>query len=322
MPSLRLLSLLFVLAVAAPASGRDFRSSDSFPADHPTVRAVAFMGDVVRERSNGRLTLSPRAESDQDSESFVVGQLRNGMLDMARVNLNVLNGSVPGSVLPTLPFVFKSTEHMRRMLDGPVGEEILASLERQGLIGLCFYDGGIRSFYSRTRPIHSVADLKGLKVRVQKADSWAILLRSLGAEPVAMPMAQVKAALQTGVIDAADGDWSSYVAGRHYEAAPFYSLTRHSQPPSVLVFSQRVWRTLSQQDQDLLRQAARESVGHMRSLVDAYDADARRQAEAAGVRIDDEVDRKSFTDALVPLYSVVVEEARLQDFVSRIQAER
>jgi tripartite ATP-independent transporter DctP family solute receptor len=322
MASPRVLALLFVLTAACSASARDLRVSDTFPIDHPTVRAVEFIGDALRERTRGRLVILRRAENDQDSDSFIVGQVRNGALDMARINLNALNVSVPGSVLPTLPFVFKSRDHMRRTLDGPVGEEILASLERQGLIGLCFYDGGTRSFYSRSRPIRSAADLKGLKVRVQRADSWAILLRALGAEPVTVPMTQVRAALQAGVVDATDGDWATYMAGEHHSVAPFYSLTEHSQPPSVLIFSQRTWRTLSAADQKLLREAARESVGYMRGLIDDYESGARKRAEAAGVRIEENVDRRSFIEAMVPLYSAVVEESNLRGTMTRIQAEQ
>lgn len=322
MASLRVLVLLLAISATWPATGRDLRSSDAFPADHPTVRAVAFMGDILHDRTQGRLTISRLGDSQLDSEAYTVAQVRNGTLDMARVNLNVLNSSVRGSVLPTLPFLFKSTEHMRRTLDGPVGEDILAALERHGLVGLCFYDGGLRSFYSRSEPIRSAADLKGLKVRVQKADSWAVFLRALGAEPVTMPMGQVKAALQAGVIDAADGDWASYVARQHYDVAPFYSLTQHAQSPSVLVFSLRVWRTLSPADQKALREAARESVGHMRSLIDDYENAARQRAKGAGARIEENVDRQSFVDAMVPLYPIVVEEAREQDAVTRIQAEQ
>ena len=321
MATLRILILLLVAATVWPATARELRSSDAFPAGHPTVRAVAFMGDLLRERTSGRLTISSLGSDALDSESYTVAQLRNGTLDMARVNLNVLNSLVRGSVLPTLPFLFKSTEHMRRTLDGPVGADILAALQHHGLVGLCFYDGGKRSFYSRSHPIRSVADLKGLKVRVQRSDSWAILLRALGAEPVMMPIGQVRAAFEAGAIDAADGDWASYVAGGHQDVAPFYSLTEHSQPPSVLVFSLRVWRTLSAADQKLLREAARESVGHMRDLVDDYEATSRQHAEAAGIQIDENVDRQSFTDAMVPLYPIVIEESRLQDAVTRIQAE-
>lgn len=321
MALLRVLVLLLAMS-AGPAAGRELRSADTFASDHPTVRAVEFMSDFLREHTKGRLTISRRGEFAQHSDSFIIGQVRNGVLDMARVNVSALNVAVPGSVLPTLPFVFRSTEHMQRTLDGPVGMEILAALEDQGLIGLGFYDGGMRSFYSRSRPIRRVADLKGLKVRVQKADSWAILLRALGAEPVTMPMTQVGAALQAGVIDAADGDWASYVSEGHHRVAPFYSLTRHSQPPSVLIVSQRTWRTLSAQDQKLLREATRESVGQMRATIESYETAARRRAEAAGVRIDEDVDRKSFIEAMVPLYSTVVEEAHLQDTVTRIRADR
>lgn len=321
MALLRVLVLLLAMS-AGPAAGRDLRSADALASDHPTVRATEFMSDFLRERTQGRLTISRRGEYARHSDSFIIGQVRNGVLDMARVNVSALNVAVPESVLPTLPFIFKSTEHMRRTLDGPVGMEILAALEHQGLIGLCFYDGGTRSFYSRSRPIRNVADLKGLKVRVQGADSWAILLRSLGAEPVTMPMTQVRAALRAGVIDAADGDWASYVSEGHYRVAPFYSLTRHSQPPSVLIFSQRTWRTLSAQDRKLLREAARDSVGQVRGMIESYEMAARRRAEAAGVRIDEDVDRNSFVKAIVPLYSTMVEEANLQDTMTRIQADR
>lgn len=322
MALMRVFVFLFLLSATGPVAARDLRLSDTAPSGHPTVQAVELMGKSVRERTQGRISISRRTGNDQDSDSFLIGQVRNGTLDMARVNLNALTVSVPGAVLPTLPFLFRSTEHMRRTLDGAVGEEIFAALERQGLVGLCFYEGGMRSFYSKSKAIRSAADLKGLKVRVQKGDSAAIILQALGAEPVAMPMVHVKAALQMGVIDAADGDWATYVTSEHQTVAPFYSLTQHSQSPSVLVFSQRVWRTLSAADQRILREAARESVGHARGLIDDYEAAARRRAEAAGVRIQENVDRKSFVDAMVPLYPVVVEEARRQDAVTRIQTEQ
>ncbi|TAJ25564.1 MAG: TRAP transporter substrate-binding protein, partial [Reyranella sp.] len=269
----------------------------------------------------GRLAISSLGANDPESESFTVAQVRNGTLDMARVNLNVLNSVVPGTVIPTLPFLFKSTDHMRRTLDGPVGQEILAGLERHGFIGLALYDGGVRSFYSR-RPIRSAADLKGMNVRVQKADSWEVFLRGLGAKPVMMPMGQVQAGLRTGVIDAADADMPTYVAGGHHAVAPYYSMTQHSQPPSVLIFSARAWRLLSADDQRMIRDSAQESVAFMRSRVDDHEAASRAQAEASGARIVDDVDRASFLNAFVPLYSSVVEEARLQDTVTRIQADQ
>lgn len=313
---------VFLALTGSPAGAREFRSSDVFPATHPTVLAASHMSDLLRRRSNGRLVITTLGQNASDSESFTIGQVRIGSLDMARVNLNVLNAAIPGTVVPTLPFLFSSVDHMRRTLDGPTGDRILASLERHGLIGLCFYDGGIRSFYSSTRPIRSAADLKGLNIRVQRSDSWAVLLRGLGAQPVMMPSNQVRAALETGVIDAADGDIATYVAGRHQMGAPYYSLTRHSQPPSVLLFSAQVWRTLSIADRQMIREAARQSVHFMRARMVDHEAAAYAQARASGARIVEDVDRRSFIDAMVPLYPMVVEEARLLDTVKDIKADQ
>ncbi len=139
---MRVFKLAIVVATlmyGAPAGARDFKSSDIFPASYPTVRAVAYMGDLMRERSGGRLNLSDLGADDQTTESFTLGQLRNGTLDMARVNIAALNSAAPATVVLTLPYLFRSTAHERRVLDGPIGEEILASLERAGFIGLCFY---------------------------------------------------------------------------------------------------------------------------------------------------------------------------------------
>ena len=118
---------------------------------------------LMRERSGGKLGITVLGYDDRDSENYTAAQVRNGQLDMARVNLAVLNNLVPSTAIFALPYLFKSKEHTRRILDGPIGEEILAGLESQGLIGLCFYDGGPRHFYSVKQPIRTPADMKGMK---------------------------------------------------------------------------------------------------------------------------------------------------------------
>ena len=126
---------------------------------------------------------------------------------MARVNLSVFNSALPATIVPSLPFVFRSTAHMRRVLDGPIGQQILLSMESRGLIGLCFYDAGARSFYSTKKPIRRVADMKGLAVRVQPSDITAEMVRAMGARPVAIPFDRVRAALKAGVLDVAENTW-------------------------------------------------------------------------------------------------------------------
>jgi tripartite ATP-independent transporter DctP family solute receptor len=312
---------LLALCAAAPADAREFRSSDIYPLDYPTVQAVIQVDKIMRERSGGRLGITVLGYDDRDSENDVAAQVRNGQLDMARINLGALSNIAPTTSVLSLPYLFKSKEHARRILDGPVGEEILASLEAQGLIGLCFYDGGPRHLYSTRKPIRSPADMHGVRVRVQQADASAGMFRALGASPVTVPTDRVYVNLQSGAIDASEHNWPSYVAQRHYQVAPYFSMTGHSMAPAVLVFSKRIWDTLKPDEQAIIRSAAKESVPVMRRLWDDYETAGRRTVEAAGGVIVTGVDRKAFADRLVPLYSTVVENDQLLSMVRRIQAD-
>lgn len=314
-----LLAAAFAFSGSA-AEAREFRSSDVLALDSPTVQAVAYMDKLVRERTGSRLSISMLGQDDAESENLTVGQVRNGTLDMARINLAVFNGAVPSTVVLSLPYLFKSTAHMRRVLDGPVGDRILADLESQGLVGLCFYDTGARSFYSSTKPIRTAADMKGMKVRVQQGDIAAAMVRALGA--TAMPMSYQKGydALKVGLVDAAVNNMQFYVSSGHFKVAKYYSSTEHSMAPSVLVFSREVWNTLSVDDRAAMRTAAKESVPYMRKLWDVSEASMRKLAEANGARITGDVDTKSFADTLLPLHTVLVTDARLRETIATIQA--
>lgn len=319
----RLPLAILVLAAAlvgTTAQAREFRSFDTHSSDYPTAQAVAHMDGLIRERTAGRLSIQVVGQDDQDSERYSIAQLQNGTLDMARVNLAAFNNSVPSTVVLSLPFLFKSRMQMRRVLDGPIGDQILADLERQGLIGLCFYDTGARSYYSSLKPIRNVRDMKDLKVRVQTADKSAEMIRAMGAEPIAMPFDRIRESLQVGVVDAAADNWPSYITSRHYEVAKYYSLTEHNMAPGVLLFSKRVWDTLSKDDQVIIRATAKESVPFMRKLWDEYESKGR-MALPPGLQIVDNVDKKSFSDFLMPLYPKLLPDPRLQALVKRIQAD-
>lgn len=315
-----LVAILAALTLGTSVTAREFVSSDIYPSSYPTVRATAYMGDLIRERTGGRLVLSNLGADGQESENYTLGQLRNGTLDMARINLNTLNSSVPATVVLTLPYLFRSTEHERRVLDGEIGEEILASLEGAGVIGLCFYDGGPKSTYG-TKPIRTPADLRGVRYRVQPSSDWARMLRAFGAQPVPMPQSRVAAAMRTGAIDIADGTWSSFVALQHHNTARHFSLTEHARPPSVVLFSRRTWETLSPEDRNIIRAAARESVAYYRQLRDRDEALARRTAEAAGVVTVTDIDYDAFAAILMPLHDTTVTDPRLKRMIVRIKAE-
>lgn len=319
-PRRSLILALTIVLCSGVVHARQFQSSDVETPDHPAVRSVAFMGELMRQRSSGRLWISDVGASDHNSELFTVAQLRTGTLDMARISVTALHGSVPITVVPTLPFLFASVAHRRRILDGPVGAELLASLEAFDLIGLCFYDAGSRSIYMPTKAVRTPADMKGLKIRVQTSPVMAEVMQALGAIPVPVPYGQVRARLAAGTVDAAENNIISYYASRHHEVAKVYSLTEHVAPPAIVVFSKRVWDRLPAEDRDIVRRAAQDSVPYFRKLVDEQEATARSALAQEGVTFVTDVDKAAFVRLLTPLYPKLVTSTRHRDLIDQVRA--
>ena len=307
------------LAFSGPTLARDFRSADVHPTDYPTVEAVRAMGKALKEQSKDKLGVKVFASGSLGAERDTIEQLKIGGLDMMRINAAVLNNIVPETIAVSMPFVFRSTEHMRKVLDGAVGDEILAAMAPQGMIGLAFYDSGSRSVYTVKKPVNTLADLKGMKIRVQQSDLFVAMLEALGANATPMPYGEVYTGLKTGIVDGAENNWPSYESSRHFEAAKYYNATEHSMVPEVLVFSKKIWDTLSKDDQALLRKTAKESVPVMRKLWDEREAKSRKAAEAGGAQVVTIADKKPFSDAMAPVYAKFANTPKLQDLVKRIR---
>ncbi|WKB55058.1 TRAP transporter substrate-binding protein [Eleftheria terrae] len=305
-------------ALSLGAHATEFRSSDIHPDDYPTVAAVKYMGQVLQKLTNGKHSVAVFSNGRLGSEKDAIEQTKLGAMAMTRVNIAPMNNICPATVVPTMPFLFRSKEHLRAVLDGPIGEEILKSCEPQGFIGLAFYDSGARSVYSVKKPIRTLADARGMKVRVQQSDLWVSLLEAMGANATPMPFGEVYTALKTGLVDAAENNYPSYESSRHFEVARYYSKTEHSMAPEMLLFSKRVWDKLSADEQKALRQAARESVPYMRRLWDERDARSLAAVKAAGAQVV-EVDKASFQAAMKPVYDKYVTDPRLKEMVKRIQ---
>ena len=311
------------LALSAPAWSQDrvsLRSADTHAEDYPTVQAVIYMGELLDGWTNGRITIEVFPGRQLGEERDTIEQTIIGALDMNRVNMAPLNNIVPETAIPSLPYMFRSIDHMHRAMDGEIGQEIMAALEPHGLVGLAYYDSGARSFYNTVRPIHSPADMAGLRIRVQNSDLFVSMVEALGANATPMEFGQVYDALRTGVIDGAENNWPSYESTRHFEVAPYYTLDQHSLSPEILVMSKIVWDGLSAADQDLIAKAAALSVPRMRALWDERVANSREIVLANGNEIVEEVDKQPFIDAMGPVYEQFVTTPELQDLVDRIQA--
>lgn len=316
--AMRAVLALFLALQSNAAAGQMLRSADTFPSDHPTVQSVGSISDALRDRTNGRLYIGDLGAGATSSDSFLVAQVRLGQLDMARVNLNALNGVAPLTVIPTLPFVFGSKAKKRQALDGALGRDLLASLEPAGLVGLAFYDSGTYSFFGRTGFINNVWDLKGKRIRIEKGDTSEAMFRLLGAEPVTVPQSQIYRALKAGIIDVVEGSLSEYLGFNYFQVAPYFTISGHVEPPSVLIMSQQRWRSLSKADRDLLREVAASSVKTQRALMDEYEAQAREKAAATGAKISHDFDRQSFRNAFAPLYPMAVRERHHLNWLNRL----
>jgi len=313
-----LLAASVAVALAAAAGATEFRSSEAHPDDYPTTLAVKQMSETLKKLTNGKHSINVFSGGKLGSEKDSIEQTKIGAIAMTRVNVAPMNNICAATMVPTMPFLFRSPEHMRKVLDGPIGEEILKACEAQGFIGLAFYDSGSRSIYSVKKQVKSLADVKGMKIRVQQSDLWVALLEAMGANATPMPYGEVYTALKTGLVDAAENNYPSYESSRHYEVAKFYAKTEHSMAPEILLFSKKVWDTLSADDQKAIRQAAKESVPYMRKLWDEREAKSLAAVKAGGATVT-EVDKASFQAAMKPVYDKFITDPKLKDMVKRVQ---
>jgi tripartite ATP-independent transporter DctP family solute receptor len=308
------------LAGAAVACETTLRSSDTHPDGYPTVEAVKYMGQLVEERTDGRICVEVFHSAQLGEEKDTIEQTRFGVIDMNRVSLGPFNNLVPQTAIVSLPYVFRNTEHMHHVMDGPIGDEILADFQPYDLVGLAFYDGGSRSFYNSEKPIKSIDDLKGMKFRVMQSDVFVDMVNALGANATPMPYGEVYSSIQTGVIDGAENNFPSYESSGHYEVAKYMTLDEHLIVPEVLVMSKASWDKLSPEDQEIIKQAAKESVPYMREQWQAREKESEAKVEAAGVEVVTDIDKQPFMDAMGPVYEKYVTTPELKDLVDRIQA--
>jgi tripartite ATP-independent transporter DctP family solute receptor len=278
------------------------------------------MGALLEERSGGRLCIEVFHSAQLGEEKDTIEQTQFGVIDMNRVSLGPFNNIIEETQVPSLPYIFRSTEHMHNVMDGPVGQQILDAFSDHDLVGLAFYDGGSRSFYNSERPINSIEDLAGMKFRVMQSDMFVDMVAALGANATPMPYGEVYSAIQTGVIDGAENNWPSYDSSGHFEVAQYYTLDQHLIVPEVLVMAKSTFDALSAEDQELVRQAARDSVPLMRDLWAAREAESEERVRAAGVEVITDIDKTPFIEAMVPVYEKYVTSPALQQMVLDIQA--
>jgi tripartite ATP-independent transporter DctP family solute receptor len=308
--------LAFAFAMAT-AQARELRATDNLPPDFPTSLYVKKFAETVSQKTGGKLTIKLFSNSALGSEKDTVELLKIGAVDMIRVNTVNFHGIVPETLIPSFPFIFRDSNHFRKVMYGATGDKILAAVDKADFVGLALMEGGSRSVYSK-KPIKTLADMKGIKIRVQPSDLWLAVAQAMGANPTPIPMAEVYTALKTNLVDAAENDVLSYETAKHYEAAPFYNATEHVMGSQILVFSKKTWATLTPEEQKILRETARETIPYYTEQWNKKEQPAQDALKKAGVTFNNDVKKAEFVGAMKPVWDKFAPTTELKALIQEI----
>ncbi len=303
--TLLLTAAALAAALALPAGAQQkqvWKASDVHPLGYPTVEAIQRMGKKLEAQTNGRISIQMFPSMQLGGEKEMIEQAQVGALQIARISVGAMGPVVDDLNVFNMPFIFRDEGHMRRVIDGPIGQELLertSNAPTSRLIVLGWMDAGTRHVYSN-KPVTKPADLKGMKIRMMGNPLFVETMNAMGGNGVAMGFNELYSALQTGVVDGAENNPPTLLAQNHYQVSKVYSLTGHLIIPEIFVFSKRNWETMSKEDQALLKKVSREAQIEQRQLWDAYVGEAETKLKAAGIKFV-EADKPAFFKATQPI---------------------
>lgn len=313
-----LLLVLMLTTCQNQEKGRVLKLGHGLNIKHPVHNAMLFMAKRVEELSEGKLKIKIYHSQQLGAERQCVELLQLGSLAMTKVSAAVMEGFAPKYKVLGLPYIFENKQHANKVLDGPIGKELLLDGQKFWLRGLVFYDAGSRSFYTKTKAIEHPKDLSGLKIRVMKSITATNMVNALGGSPTPLPFGELYSGLQQGTVDGAENNPPSFYTSRHYEVCKYYSLDEHTAVPDVLLISTIIWEQLSEQERAWLQQAADESVEVQRKLWAEAEQEALEEVQKAGVKII-KPNKAPFKELVVPLYENYKTDTAIYNLIQRIQ---
>lgn len=281
-----------------------FTYAENQAEDYPTTQGAYCFAELVREKTDGRIEIQINADGVLGDERNVVEQMQFGGIDFARVSLTTMGDTIPKLNVLQLPYLYTGAEHMWKVLEGEIGDDFLASVSELDLVALSWYDAGARNFYSTTKPIRTLEDMKGMNIRVQESELMLEMVRALGAYPTASVYSEVYSELQTGAIDGAENNWPSYESANHYEVAKYFTLDEHTRVPELQIVAGSTWKKLSEEDQVIIRECAQESARYERKLWADREKTSEDKVRAAGCEVIElsPEEKTKFRDAVIPMY--------------------
>ena len=314
-------TVVLIIGFSVSVQAKEWRGWNIHVAGYPNTVAMDKFAELLSEKSGGKMTLKMYHSGTLGSQPDAIEQVRIGGLEIGNFNMGPIGPIVPEANVVSLPFIFKDVDHMWRVLDGEAGKMMEAGLAKKGLVTLAWYDAGARSFYNSKKPIEAPADVGGMKVRVMNNDLYSGMISALGGNPSPMAFAEVYQSLKTGVVDGAENNWPSYESTGHYEVAPIYSNSQHLIIPEIVCINADVWKSLSPEDQKILKEAAQESAILQRDLWKKREKASEEKVLAAGVKLNEIPDNSAFQDEMKTVYDKYLKDnPDLKPLVELIQA--
>ena len=287
---------------------------------HPVHESMLFLAEKVAEKSGGKMIVKVYPNQQLGSERELVELLQIGSLGMTKVSSAALEGFAPTMQVFGMPYLFRDDAHQLAVLNGEIGKKLLLDPEKYLLRGLCYYDAGKRSFYTKTKPVETPADLAGLKIRVMESNTASNMVKALGGSPTPVSYGELYTALQQGIVDGAENNAPSLYTSKHYEVCKFYSIDEHTALPDVMIVSTKVWESLNEQEQQWLQESADESAVFEYKVWAESTEESLREMEKAGVTIT-YPDKEPFREAVEAMYSdLKVQQPEIYKIVEEIRA--
>ena len=315
------LGLVFLLgACSKPGGVRILKLGHGLDTSHPVHAAMIYMAERVEEKSDGAVKIQVYPNQQLGSERELVELLQIGSLAMTKVSTAAMEGFAPEIKVLSQPYLFRDDEHQLKVLQGPIGKDLLAAGEKYWFKGLCFYDAGKRSFYTKAKPVENPEDIKGLKIRVMESPTAVRLIQSFGGSPTPVSFGELYTALQQGIVDGAENNPPSLLTSRHYEVCKFYSLNEHTAVPDMMIVSTKVWERLSDQEKQWLQEAADESATYQYKLWAESVEESMRILQEAGVEVS-YPDKEPFRKAVESVYEALkVNDPEMYELVEKIRS--
>ncbi|MFW6280825.1 MAG: TRAP transporter substrate-binding protein [Halanaerobium sp.] len=298
------LASLLIFSFAVSAQEMTLRLADNQPEGYPTVVGAEEFARLVEERTDGRIEIEVYPGGVLGDESSTIEQVQFGAIDFVRTSITPMANFEPAMNVLSLPYLYPSEEYMFQVLFSEVGEGVLDGLREAGIVGLTWYDSGARSFYTADTKVEKPEDLEGLRIRVQESELMMDMVEALGGSPTPVAWGEVYSALQTGVVDAAENNFPGWYYNSHHEVAPNFVEDAHNRIPELIIMSEMTWNKLSEEDQEIIKEAAVESTEVQREAWDERTEEAKELAVEEGATITtlDEETKAEFQEKVEDLY--------------------